>query len=197
MGDAYTVALGLQGALSSRAGTVARGPQDLTADLRGFYEAYVKNYFAVVTTWYEHVRVGAVAGDIVTAVEAVRDPALYDFAVNPGHYLHLDEWVHSPFVRGSAVTLRSGMALQMDIIPISNGPFCYANAEDGIVLADAALRAEIACHYPECWSRMKARRAFMKDSLGISLDESVLPLSNIAGWLPPYGLALGRALVNG
>jgi hypothetical protein len=89
------------------------------------------------------------------------------------------------------------MALQMDIIPISQGPFCYTNAEDGIVLADETLRADIAQHYPSCWRRMRARRDFMQDVLGIRLDESVLPLSNTEGWLPPFGLAPEKILIDG
>lgn len=117
--------------------------------------------------------------------------------MNPGHYLHLEEWLHSPFSPGSRVELRSGMMLQADIIPVSRGPFYYVNAEDGVVLADASLRAAMAQRYPQCWQRIERRRAFMRDGLGIALDESVLPLSNIPAWLPPYALDLERVLVNG
>ena len=44
------------------------------------------------------------------------------------------------------------------------------------------------------WARIEHRRRFMHEALNIRLDESVLPLSNLAGWLPPYALALDRAL---
>jgi len=196
LGDTFTMAFGLKGALTARAGAVARGPDDLPADLREFYPAFAANYFDVVSTWYEQVKVGACAGDVFAAVEAKRNAALYRFAVNPGHYLHLDEWVHSPFVPESRTVLRSGAALQMDIIPISAGPFCYINVEDGVALADEALRSEIASNFPAMWSRMQARRAFMTEALGIRLDESVLPLSNTPGWLPPYALEPMRMLVK-
>jgi hypothetical protein len=88
------------------------------------------------------------------------------------------------------------MALQADIIPVSKGPFCFVNAEDGIVLADADLRAELAARHPECWRRMSMRLQFMSGTLGITLDESVLPLSNTPGWLAPYILRPERALVQ-
>jgi hypothetical protein len=192
LGDTFAMAFGLKGALNARAGAVARGPDDLSAELRQFYPAFAANYFDVVSTWYEHVKVGACAGDVFAAVEARRDSTLYRLAVNPGHYLHLDEWVHSPFASGSRTMLRSGAALQMDIIPIAAGPFCYINAEDGIALADEALRTEIKSRFPAIWSRIQARRAFMTHALGIRLDESVLPFSNTPGWLPPYALAPGR-----
>lgn len=195
-GDPYTVCLGVQGALTSRAGMIAAGPRDLAPALREFYLPFATNYFQVVATWYENVRVGASAGAVARAVDHVRDAKLYRFAVNPGHYLHLDEWLHSPFSPQSRVRLRSGMALQMDIIPVSLGPFCYVNGEDGIVLADARLRAQLAQRFPDLWKRVQARRGFMRDALGIALDESVLPLSNIPGWLPPWALDLDTALIK-
>ena len=193
LGDPFTVALGVAGALSSRAGWIARGPEDLPAGDRDFCMRFAANYFDVVAAWYEAIRVGVTAGEVYRAAEARRDPALARFAVNPGHLLHLDEWLHSPFASGSPLPLRSGMAIQMDIIPVSVGPFCYVNAEDGIALADARLRAEIAVRFPGCWRRIEARRRFMGDALGIRLHESVLPLGNTSGWLPPFGLDLGRA----
>jgi hypothetical protein len=84
----------------------------------------------------------------------------------------------------------------MDIIPISVGPFCYINGEDGIALGDEALRSEIASRFPAMWSRIQARRAFMTDLVGIRLDDTVLPFSNTPGWLPPYALKPGRILVK-
>jgi hypothetical protein len=132
------------------------------------------------------VRIGASGGEVFQAVEDCRDDRLYDFAVNPGHSIHLDEWVHSAFEAGSQVLLRSGMALQMDIIPVSKGPFWYVNAEDGIVLADEQLQSEIADSYPECWQRMQARREFMRSVLGIRIDQTVLPMSNAPAVFAPY-----------
>lgn len=196
LGDAYTTAFGVMGALTCRAGVIARNSKDLPAATKDFYPRFAANYFAVVATWYERVKVGAVAGDVVRAVERVRGKRLYEFAVNPGHYLHLDEWVHSPFTAGSRIKLRSGMVIQADIIPVSKGPFCYVNAEDGVVLADESLRAELARRYPALWQRVRARQAFMRNTLGIRIDDSVLPLSNTPAWLPPYVLDLKRAFVR-
>ena len=196
IGDAFTIGFGVTGSLTSRAGEIAEGPADLPAELRDFYPAYAANYFQVVAAWYAAIGVGRTAGAVFDAVQAQRDGKLYKFAVNPGHYIHLDEWVHSPFAAGSTVTLQSGVALQMDIIPVSAGPFCYINAEDGVVLADAALRQTIASRFPDMWGRMQARRQFMIGQLGLDLDESVLPLSNTPAWLPPYGLAPQNVFVQ-
>src|SRR4029434_5656900 len=115
IGDAYTTAFGVTGALTCRAGVIARAPEDLAPELQAFYPRFAANYFAVTAAWYESLAVNVPAGDVFCAVEAVRDSQLCEFALNPGHYLHLDEWVNSPFAPGSAVVLDSGMVLQMDI----------------------------------------------------------------------------------
>jgi hypothetical protein len=196
LGDAYTIGFGVQGALNCRAGVIARTARDLPAPIRSFYPQFVANYFHVVATWYESIRVGVQAKLVVRKVERVRNKALFRFAVNPGHYLHLDEWVHSPFTADSQVVLRSGMMLQMDIIPVSVGPFCCANAEDGIVLADKGLREELATEFPGMWRRMQARRQFMSEKLGVGFHESVLPVSNIPGWLPLYALSPDTVLTK-
>jgi hypothetical protein len=196
LGDPFTIGFGLVGALTCRTGCIAGGPEDLPAAQRAFFADLAANYFDVICTWYEHVRVGAAGSQVYCAVEARRAPGLYRFAVNPGHLLHLEEWVHSPFTPCDQCALRSGMALQMDIIPVSAGPFFCVNAEDGIVLADDDLRRELAERFPDCWGRMESRRRFMRQTLGLQLHESVLPLSNIPAWLPPYAMSPRRVFVK-
>jgi hypothetical protein len=87
------------------------------------------------------------------------------------------------------VVLRSGMALQLDIIPATGTVYHTSNIEDGVALADAALRSELASRYPGMWERVCTRRSFMAEALGISLKPEVLPLSNLAGYLPPFWLS--------
>jgi hypothetical protein len=164
--------------------------------IRDFYGRFVANYFDVVAAWYETIRVGATGGEVFAAVEARRDKSLLDFLVNPGHYIHLDEWVHSPFVRDGTIRLASGTAIQMDIIPVSKGPFVKSNMEDGVVLADERLRTVLASKYPAMWQRMQARRQFMADAIGIRMHESVLPTSNIPAYLPPYVMSIDRVFVK-
>jgi hypothetical protein len=184
------------GALTSRAGVIARGREDLSPELQEFYPRFAANYFAVTVAWYESLAVNAPASEVFRAAEAVRDSQLFEFALNPGHYLHLDEWVHSPFAPDSAVVLDSGMVLQMDIIPVSRGPFAYTNAEDGVVLADTELQTELAASFPDCWRRLVARRDWMRRALGIALHDTVFPLADTTGWFAPYALDLTRAYVK-
>ena len=101
--------------------------------------------------------------------------------------------MHSPVTKDSRIPFQSGMAVQCDIIPATGGPYFTSNIEDGIALADEALRAELAAQYPEAWTRISARRAFMQNELGIRLRPEVLPLSNLSGYLPPFLLSPRQA----
>ena len=73
------------------------------------------------------------------------------------------------------------MAFQVDIIPATGTDYFTTNIEDGVALADEALRAAFAARYPEAWARIEARRRFMADALGIDLHPDVLPFSNLPG----------------
>ena len=124
------------------------------------------------------------------------DP-FFGIFLNPGHQIHLDEWVNSPIAPGSQIELRSGMAFQVDIIPATGTDYFTTNIEDGIALADQSLRASFAERYPAAWARVQARRDFMADDLGIELHPDVLPFSNIPAYLPPFLLRPDRVMTLG
>ena len=84
--------------------------------------------------------------------------------------------------------------MQVDIIPATGTPWFTTNIEDGIALADAGLRDELAARYPDAWRRIEARRAFMREVIGIDLHPDVLPFSNLPAVLPPYLLSPDLAM---
>ena len=174
------VALGVIGGLSSRAGRLMTSQDEAADD----YLDLVENYLQVVRTWYQAVDVGASAGEAVAAAVGAKDET-WDFALNPGHLISLDEWLGSPFVDGSSSTLRSGQAIQADIIPMPRRGDAALNMEDGFVLADGDLQEELQRLDPALMRRCGARRAFM-ESLGYELAPSILPLSNIPGVFFPF-----------
>ena len=94
--------------------------------------------------------------------------------------------MNSPIAADSEIELRSGMALQVDVIPATGTDYFTTNIEDGIALADADLRARFRSQYPDAWARIERRRTFMRDSLGIDLHPDVLPFSNIPAYLAPF-----------
>jgi hypothetical protein len=202
-GEPITAAFGVWGSLTARAGMVAEGPEELRSDLREFYPGFAMTYYGAVRTWYEALALGRPGAEVVSAVAAATPADVWTAALNPGHLIHTDEWVSTPFFVGSQVPLSSGMALQMDIIPVSAGrrspasPFCVANAEDGVVLADETLRAELASRHPEVWKRVQARHQFMREVLGVRLRPEVLPLGNTPGLFSPYFLNPRRVCCAG
>jgi hypothetical protein len=193
-GAPVTMAVGIQGALSARAGFLAAGPEDLPAGVSDYVEKLVAPYFAAVAAWYGALAIGATGGALYGAVMAHLGDPFFGVTLNPGHTIGLDEWMHSPVFPGSTIRLVSGMALQADVIPATGTAYFTTNIEDGVALADAALRAEIAARYPAAWSRIQARRAFMQDVLGLRLADEVLPFSNLAAALPPFWLSPNRVM---
>lgn len=193
-GDPVTMALGLWGALTARAGFLVRDADSLPGGIRDYLEKLVAPYFRAVVEWYEAVGIGVTGGELFAIVERHLGDPFFGVGLNPGHLIHLDEWLDSPIFRDSRQQLRSGMALQVDIIPATHSPYFTTNIEDGIALADEPLRASFAAKYPEAWGRIEQRRAFMRDALGIRLKPDVLPFSNIPAYLPPFWLAPQRAM---
>jgi Xaa-Pro aminopeptidase len=194
LGDAAMVAQGVRGGLTCRAGAIAASESDLPPAVREIFPELAANYFDVIATWHESVRVGTTSGAVFDAVDRARKG--FDFSLNPGHFLHLEEWSQSTFRPGDDTVLQSGSLLQCDIIPVVPTRNVYCNIEDGIVLADVRLRDELADDYPELFDRAMLRRDYAAEHLGVKLDESILPLSNGAIWHAPYLLDRELALAR-
>ena len=194
-GDPIVVGLGLMGSLNCRAGFMVADQAQLPAPIQDYVEKLVAPYFSSAVAWYETIGIGVEGGSIYDAVMAHVGNPFFGIGLNPGHLIHLDEWLHSPIKKGSKMKLKSGMALQCDIIPATGTDYFMSNIEDGICLADEALRTELKNSFPQAWARIEARRAFMIDVLGIQLKPEVLPFSNMAAWLPPFWLAPHKAMV--
>ena len=194
LGDRFTVAFGIWGALNCRAGFVVRDSSELPGSIPDYVDRLVGPYFEAIAEWYGALRIGQ-SGDALHDIVRRRlgDP-FFGIFLNPGHQIHLDEWVNSPISAGSTIELRSGMAFQVDVIPATGTEYFTTNIEDGLALADEPLRADLERRYPDAWSRIRSRRAFMADALGIELHPDVLPFSNIPAWLPPYLLGPDRAM---
>ncbi|MBL0309251.1 MAG: hypothetical protein IPP77_06115 [Bacteroidetes bacterium] len=92
MGDAFTSAFGLWGALTCRAGMIANGPEDLQPPVADYFERFWRNYFLVVATWYESIGIGVGGGVVMQQVENVRDQSIFDFALNAGHTMRY-KWI--------------------------------------------------------------------------------------------------------
>jgi hypothetical protein len=194
VGDRFTTAFGIWGALNCRAGFVVEDAAQLPNGIGDYVERLVGPYFEAVAEWYAALRVGLEGGVLQEIIDRRLGDPFFGIGLNPGHLIGLDEWVHSPVFRGSTVGLRSGMALQVDIIPATGTDYFTTNIEDGIALADEELRRAFSAAFPAAWDRITRRRAFMASQLGIDLHPDVLPLSNMPAYLPPFLLSPDRAM---
>ena len=187
LGDPMSAGFGYWGSNIARGGFLAGSAADLPAAAADYIDRLVAPYFACACEWYESI--GVTGGELYSLVQRRLSDPFFGVHLNPGHFIHLDEWPSSPVFPGSGITLRSGMALQLDIIPATGSAYHTTNIEDGVALADEKARADLAARYPDLWQRIGRRRAFLADTLGIRLKPEVLPMSNLAGYLPPYWLS--------
>jgi Xaa-Pro aminopeptidase len=170
-----------------RAGWVAESARDLPENSRDYIRSFAGPYFEVMREWFALMKPGVAGGEIWRLIQKRLPFERFGIFLNPGHLIHLDEWVSSPIYLNSEIAMHSGMAIQVDIIP-SSPTYFSTRMEDGIVLADADLRRQLREDWPDCYERCEKRRRFMADVLGIELPEEVLPLSNMPAIVPPFFL---------
>jgi Xaa-Pro aminopeptidase len=179
-----------RGANCCRAGWVARDARDLPEAARDYVAAFAGPYFEAMGEWFAALDLGRPSGDLDAAIRRVISPEDFGIRFAAGHLIHFEEWLDSPVWPGSAIPLESGMVFQSDVIP-SSKQFYSTRMEDTFVLADAALQRELA---PDVLARCLRRREFMRRTLGLPVADSVLPLSNLAGIVPPFLESLGTVL---
>jgi hypothetical protein len=117
-------------------------------------------------------------------------------ALNPGHLVGHDEWVHSPIRPQAQEKVVSGMPFQIDVIPVPLPDGWALNCEDSVSFGDTNLWEELRSLYPAVHARVVARRAFIKDALGIAIKPSLMPLSSTPLCLPPFWLASDSLLAR-
>jgi hypothetical protein len=185
-GDPMTTAVGYLGGLSSRMGWLAADETGLPAGVRDYVEKLAGPYFACAAEWYETIGIGVTGGELDAVARRHLDTPFFNLVLNPGHLIHLDEWMNTQVYPESREPFVSRQMVQVDIIPAAGPPYYGANIEDGIALLDEDGRDQLKAEFPDVWDRTPARRAFMADVLGIHLKPEVLPMSNLAGAMPPF-----------
>jgi len=165
---------------------LAAGPEDMPEKAKDYVEAYVAPYAEGIACWLENLRIGKKGGELWQIIQEKLPFDQFGVYLNPGHLIHFDEWTSSPIFEGSEIRLQSGMYIQSDIIPRST-VYNSSRMEEGYVLADKELRNQIEQMYPAVYARCMARCEWM-ESLGWTLPEEVLPLSDMAGIIIPFFL---------
>ena len=168
-----------------RAGWLARTADDLPQGARGYLAAFAGPYVEALSQWFSLMRPGVAGGEVWARMRAALPFETFGVYLNPGHLIGLDEWLSSPIYEGSSEPLASGMAMQCDVIP-GHPVWGSTRMEDGYVIADAGLRAELQALYPAVAARCQARAEFMKTVIGLDVAPTLLPLADTCGIVAPY-----------
>ncbi len=193
-GQPLSMTTGFKGGLSSRAGFVISEESELPENQKDYLDRVAKPYFGAVATWLENIRIDMHGGELYNLIETVLEKEKYGWHLNPGHLCADEEWMSSPIYNNSLETLKSGMIIQIDIIP-SVPNYTGASVEESIALADEDLQKKIQKLYPELWERVTTRRNYIKNELNINLSNDVIPLSNTVAYLRPFLLAKNKSFI--
>ncbi len=186
-GEPISVGLSYRRANVHRMGLYGRNKDDMTGNGAAALEHLFKPYFKAIVAWYEKIAIGVTGGEMYNTVkEVIGDFQKYGIGLNPGHQTSTEEWTNSLFYEGSQSKISSGTAIQCDIIAAPKDLKLAVHIEDGIVVADEALRREIQKLSPQAWNRIIKRRKMMKELLGINLSDDILPTSDLQGIHFPY-----------
>ncbi|WP_152080959.1 M24 family metallopeptidase [Enterobacter oligotrophicus] len=191
-GQPLSMTTGFKGGLSSRTGFIIADESELPTTQKDYLNRVAKPYFAAIVTWLENIHIGMKGGEIYSLIENVLPKEKYGWHLNPGHLSADEEWMSSPIFKHSTQTLKSGMILQIDIIPSVKG-YTGTSAEESIALADRELQAEIRRAWPELWARIETRKRYIVDVLNVKLSDDVIPLSSTVAYLRPFLLAKDKA----
>ncbi len=176
-----------------RSGWMARGAEDLPTSAAGYLDDFVFPYMQAMSDWCGMMRPG-VPGGTVSAMINDRLPPAFGVTLNPGHLIGLDEWMSSPIMPGSEIPLASGMAIQMDVIP-AHPDWGSTRMEDGYLIADDALREDLARTHPNVARRCALRAEFMTRVIGMTVPDSLLPLADTCGIIAPWLLDPAQVVV--
>ena len=111
-GDRFTVAFGIWGALNCRAGFVVEDAAELPdGDPATTSSGSSGRTSRRSPSGTRRSAIGQPGGALQAIIDRQLGDPFFGIFLNPGHQIHLDEWVNSPICRGSTIELRSGMAL--------------------------------------------------------------------------------------
>ncbi|MDD3251282.1 MAG: hypothetical protein PHV18_01845 [Lachnospiraceae bacterium] len=198
LGEPIAFGMGYRYAQIHRVGLYVRDFGDLDMKYRDHMETLFATYFEAVAVWFESLGIGVTGGEVWSRVkEVIGSYETFGIALNPGHFIHTEEWLNSPFVENGTAVLKSGMLIQCDFT--ARPASCMGlgvHLEDGLILADQVQQEEIRRLAPDSYERMKNRQKFMREVLGINLRDEVLPTSDICGMMHPFFADLDYLVVR-
>ena len=187
-GGPMTLSYSTRGSMCARSGMAIYDESQLSAQQKERFEDLYKSYFQAIANWYSTIDIGVKGKELYKVVNKEIGGGRFNFSLNPGHSIGMDEWVNSPVWADSEIEIHDGTHIQCDMIASVGTPLMNSICEDTVVIAGEGLRNELKTEYPECYARIEANRAQMQEVLNIELAPSVLPMSSLNGIMFPYML---------
>jgi len=185
-GQMICVGYGLRGSLVHKAGLFIQNISELPENISNYYEDFAFPYFESILRWYDLVRIGNVYGDIYNTIDTELGLAENGVTLNPGHFINTDEWTNTPFQAGSTVKVESGVAIQCDYTVTRKNPYMTTHVEDGLIIADEELQAEVKEIAPDTFARMSERKKVISEMINFEFPDETLLLSDLNGILNPF-----------
>ena len=186
LGQVGSICYAIRGSLCSRSAIMSYDKESCTPELQKQIIPFYMEYWKALSTWFENVKINANTGEVYEKVMEIIGDKKFNVTLNPGHNTATDEWVNSPFYKNSKHIIHSGAYLQSDMIASSKEPVMSVICEDTVIVADEILRKEIKKEYPKLYLRLIRRQKKMRELLGINIDDSLLPLSNLTAVYFPF-----------
>lgn len=187
-GQPIAFGMGYRYAQIHRVGLYIHSFDDLPEAQREAVEQMYATYFEAAAVWFESLGLGVTGGTVWQNVkDVIGSYEAFGIALNPGHLIHSEEWMNSPFVENGTTVLKSGMLIQCDFT--ARPTECRGlgvHMEDGVMLADVETREALKAMAPDSYERMMNRQKFMREILGIYIKDEVLPTSDLCGMLHPF-----------
>lgn len=105
------------GGNTTRSGWIASSARDLPSAAADYVANYAGPYFEAMSEWFAHLQPGTSGVQLWRLIHQRLPFERYEIFLNPGHLIHLDEWLSSPIYEGSEMVLHSGMAMQVGCHP--------------------------------------------------------------------------------
>ena len=116
--------------------------EDLDSVDPEYFDKVVVPYFKAYIDWLDNVKIGIEGGEFFDKFNKFYPQNNYGWNLNPGHLTADEEWMSSPFYKGSKSEVKSGMIFQVDFIPIQP-PHQGVSAESTVAIADDDLINDI------------------------------------------------------
>jgi len=195
-GDMVSIGFGVEGANIARTGYAVSSKDEYPNTKKEIIDEFYFPYFTAIKGWYEAITLYGNSKSVYENVIKIISNTKIKVTLNPGHQIHMEEWLNSPFRNDYDFCMKSGMVFQCDIIAFIEDPYDSVHIEDTLAIADNDLRERLKSEYPESWKRIRIRQEMMKNILGINIKEEVLPLSNIQAVLHPFLLEPGYIITS-